>query len=58
MEWNGLRKTKCSVLKNLVIYVRKNTIVVLTYSPGGVTPIHYLYRYVPPNGVVILKLLI
>ena len=25
--------------------------------PGG-TPIHYLYGYVPPNGVVILKLLI
>ena len=25
--------------------------------PGGGTPIHYLYGYVPPNGVVILKLL-
>ena len=25
--------------------------------PGGLTPIHYLYGYVPPNGVVILKLL-
>ena len=25
---------------------------------GGGTPIHYLYRYVPPNRVVILKLLI
>ena len=25
---------------------------------GGGTPIHYLYRYLPPNGVVILKLLI
>ena len=25
---------------------------------GGLTPIHYLYRYVQPNGVVILKLLI
>ena len=25
---------------------------------GGGTPIHYLYRYVPPKGVVILKLLI
>ena len=24
---------------------------------GGGTPIHYLYGYVPPNGVVILKLL-
>ena len=29
-------------------------------TPGGAgfggTPIHYLYGYVPPNGVVILKL--
>ena len=25
---------------------------------GGSTPTHYLYGYVPPNGVVILKLLI
>ena len=25
---------------------------------GGSTPIHHLYRYVPPNGVVILKLMI
>ena len=25
---------------------------------GGGTPIHYLYGYVPPNRVVILKLLI
>ena len=24
----------------------------------GCTPIHYLYGYVPPNGVVILKLLV
>ena len=31
----------------------------LTPPPGGGgTPIHYLYGYVPPNGVVILKLLI
>ena len=31
-------ETFCSrvdVIKNLVIYVRRNTIVVLTYSPGG-----------------------
>ena len=28
------------------------------HSGGGGTPIHYLYGYVPPNGVVILKLLI
>ena len=25
---------------------------------GGVTPIYYLYGYVPPNGVLILKLVI
>ena len=25
---------------------------------GGGTPIHTIYRYVPPNGVVILKLMI
>ena len=30
----------------------------LTVRPGGGTPIHYLYGYVPPNGVVILELLI
>ena len=31
-----------------------------TNPGGGVggTPMHYLYGYVPPNGVVILKLLI
>ena len=29
-----------------------------TSDPGGGTPIHYLYGYVPPKGVVILKLLI
>ena len=27
-------------------------------KPRGGTPIHYLYGYVPPKGVVILKLLI
>ena len=30
----------------------------LSARGGGGTPIHYLYWYVPPNGVVILKLLI
>ena len=34
-----------------------DTKVVLKPGGGG-TPIHYLYGYVPPNGVVILKLLI
>ena len=35
-------------------------IPVICVSPSrvGGTPIHYLYGYVPPNGVVILKLLI
>ena len=28
------------------------------FLPGGGTPIHYLFGYVPPNGVVILELLI
>ena len=31
---------------------------VVSHGGGGGTPIHYLYGYVPPNGVVILKLLI
>ena len=30
----------------------------VSYHPGGGTPIHYLYGYVPPKGVVILTLLI
>ena len=31
----------------------------LSMKPGGGgTPIHYLYGYVLPNGVVILKLLV
>ena len=30
----------------------------MTPMPAGGTPIHYLYGYVPPNGVAILKLLI
>ena len=30
----------------------------LSREPGGSTPIHYIYGYVPPKGVVILKLLI
>ena len=29
-----------------------------TPGGGGGTPIHYLYGYLPPKGVVILKLLI
>ena len=30
----------------------------LTAGGGGGTPIHYLYGYVPPNGIVILKLMV
>ena len=33
-------------------------LVLMVKARGGGTPIHYLYGYVPPNGVVILKLLI
>ena len=34
-------------------------VVVVGWGGGGEgVPIHYLYGYVPPNGVVILKLLI
>ena len=32
--------------------------LVQKHPGGGGTPIHYLYGYVPPKGVVILKLLI
>ena len=40
--------------KNLCL----RTTVRLKFPRGGGTPIHYLYGYVPPKGVVILKLLI
>ena len=36
----------------------KGTCYSVRITRGGGTPIHYLYGYVPPNGVVILKLLI
>ena len=50
-----------SCLTCLVIMDEKNTykmpsIIVITREGGS--PIHYRYGYVPPNGVVILKLLI
>ena len=35
-----------------------NKYLLFVYPGGGGTPIHYLYGYVPPKGVVILKLLI
>ena len=53
-EYEGAKKKEDSI----VISVKHKTAD--THSPGGGggTPIHYLYEYVPPNGVVILKLLI
>ena len=44
----------------LVTQTKNKIFIVLeiTRKPGGGTPIHYLYGYVPPNGVVILKLLV
>ena len=38
---------------------RVRTLIDASSPPGGGgTPIHYLYGYVPPKGVVILKLLV
>ena len=57
------RKQSCFVFKETGMLVpvgsRKcsQTLHYFSRNPGG-TPIHYLYGYVPPNGVVILKLLI
>ena len=47
-------------LNELIHVLNAVTIVTGKHKPrgGGGTPIHYLYGYVPPNGVVILKLLI
>ena len=46
--------TKC--INNVL---KKNSFLFPSETPGGEgTPIHYLYGYVPPNGVVSLKLLI
>ena len=40
-----------------ILYTAKKKLA--GYWPGGGgTPIHYLYGYVPPTGVVILKFLI
>ena len=43
---------------HLVNFQLTTTTTHLDAGGGGGTPIHYLYGYVPPNGVVILKLLI
>ena len=39
-------------------FFRNKEVLHVIRSRGGGTAIHYLYGYVPPNGVVILKLLI
>ena len=42
-----------------LVYLKLLSVVILRQEPGGGgTPIHYLYGYVQPHGVVILKLLI
>ena len=53
-----LRETKLSFPVLDVVYVSVSNFTSYSYPGGGGTPIHYLYGYVPPNGVVILKLLI
>ena len=54
---NFAKNRDITVINNSV--TRPVTPAVLTTDPGGGgTPIHYLYGYVLPNGVVILKLLI
>ena len=40
------------------IWLKFTSYLFLILGRGGGTPIHYLYGYVPPNRVVILKLLI
>ena len=49
-----------SAIRRCLIYIESN--MDLTYwtwtRGGGGNPIHYLYGYVPPKGVVIWKLLI
>ena len=51
-RWNGMSWSKESWPTDLLPGKSPRA------HPGGDTPIHYLYGYVPPNGVVILKLLI
>ena len=56
----------CQILRliRLVIFVEvsrtgmRYQAKLLTFTHGEGTPIHYLYGYEPPNGVVVLKLLI
>ena len=52
-RWNGMSWSKESWPTDLLPGKSPRA-----YPGGGGTPIHCLYGYVPPNGVVILKLLI
>ena len=57
MAWN------LQVFENCLTYENIETSVIIFYNTelipgGGGTPTHYLYGYVLPNGVVILKLLV
>ena len=46
------------LVASLLVTAPPSNLTRLYYNPGGGTPIHYLYGYVPPKGVVILKLLV
>ena len=45
-------------LSSVFLQFQAATLLFESRGGGGGTPKHYLYGYVPPNGVVILKLLI
>ena len=48
-----------SAIRRCLIYIESNMdLTYWTWTRGGGTPIHYLYGYVQPKGVVIWKLLI
>ena len=53
-----LRCARASRARELRYKTSYSLIHSLAVNARGGTPIHYLYGYVPPNGVVILKLLV
>ena len=57
-----IRNNHDAGIKRTVVYWHKLSKMKIYADPGGggeVLPYnHYLYGYVPPNGVVIMKLLI
>ena len=58
-EFKSLRNfLVCQHDCHFIVLEHQIATVTLHEPGGGGTPIHYLYRYVPPNRVVILKLLI